>query len=194
MIDLPMWIQTALSALGGTSIVGGIVIATVKAWSKRGESRAREVEAREASATAVVKPLIDRLEAQDKRIDAQGEEIEKLRKDREKDRRDLDDCHRKHEECEGETRRQAQQIEEQGKVIAELQLMIARSREDITQRIELAAEKVVRRKSDPAIRAEANTSPETPSAKAMGQLDPRSRQRPMARREIPPPLPKRSDR
>src|SRR5690606_33579599 len=84
MIDLPPWIQMALSALGGTSVVGGIVIATVKAWSKRGESRAREVEAREASATAVVKPLIDRLEAQDKRIDAQGEEIEKLRKDREK--------------------------------------------------------------------------------------------------------------
>lgn len=194
MIDLPPWIQMVFSALGGTSIIGGIVIATIKAWGKRGEARARETEAREASATAAIKPLLDRLEAQDKRVDAQGEEIKQLREDREKDRRDLDDCHRKHEECEGETRRQAQQIEEQGKVIAELQLMIARSREDITQRIELAAERVVRRKSNTAIRAEVDTSPETPSAKAMGLLDPRSRQRPMARRETPPPLPKRSDR
>lgn len=195
MIDLPTWIQAALSALGGTSIVGGIVIATVKAWSKRGESRAREVEAREASATAVVPTLQQLFEEQRREAQKLRSEMEAKIKKAVKESDDRCEKIRKQdrEECRKET---AEEVERHTaplrETIVELARETQRTRRQLTGRDDdtgiQALDELVERvsKSDPALpayRDEVPTAPETP--RAIGRL-------PMVRREIPPP--RRDDR
>lgn len=147
-----MTLGEIIIALLGAGGLGGIAAA----WAKGRK-------AREASATAVVPDLLERMGAQDRRLDAQGDEIKSLREE-------VADCHHKHEQCEETTREQGGVIVEQGKVIKELQAMVLRSNRDITQRIETAARRVVRQ-SDTALLAyrdpdEIDTKPETPVGRA----------------------------
>jgi septal ring factor EnvC (AmiA/AmiB activator) len=136
-------LELILSALSGTLTVGApVAVAAMRRRAQQEVATARAAVAREASASEALGQTLARLEKVELRTDAISDALEDERRKVNALEKQCAESERRNDECERRSARQEAQI-------IELRRRVEAREADITQRIELAAERVVQRRTTP---------------------------------------------